>query len=237
MKRLSAVVGIFLVATIGFGPAQALDGSCSINGGSADTPHVHDVKGDQMEPTTAVPMPDGTDVLSAWFARDHDGVVTANINVGSLNGAELNYAYYFSWTFRGEGPASNELRWVAVQPRPDAPSGSPVGYGPRYSYGYLDTTSPGVQRLVLEGESIGSVKAGTPGFVSVVVPLEKMGAPRPGDALSLILVQTRVLFGNPGFPPGYAPPTLPSGTPTPPGGVALTVDTSANADLCDEILV
>ena len=169
MKVTRTIVALAATMSLALGltPSHALDGTCSILGGSADTPHVEDVKGDQMEPTTQVPTPDGTDVLGGWLARDENGVVTANLSVGSLNGTETNYVYYFRWTFRGSDPSTKELRWVSIQPRPDAPAGSPVAYGARYRYGYLDTTTPGLQTLVYAGDSTGTVTNGTPGTISV----------------------------------------------------------------------
>jgi len=159
------------------------DETCTVAGGSADTPHLIDGFGDTTLTTgtdPAIEALDPTDLLAGWFARDEAGVVTANMKVQNLIEPFANVVYYMRWDYKGSDDAIKTTRWVSVQPRPSLPAGLPVAYGPRYRWGYLDTTTVGVQTLVAEGESTGSVTYGSPGTMSIVVPLDKMGKPGPG---------------------------------------------------------
>ena len=226
MKLRSLIaIGLAAVLTIGASPVQALDETCSIDGGSADTMHVEDMLGDGTVDDVGddVARNDPADLLGAWFQRDDDGKVTAHFQVAQLTGTESNVVYYFLWNWVG-GEPTKVRRWVAAQPRV---------YGGRYRYGYLDTTTPGVSTLVSEGDVSGGVTVGAPGEAFVEVPLDKMGKPQPGDVLNNILVQARVLIGQPGLPPGVWPEAAGPER----SGLVSTVDDSANANVCDFIEV
>lgn len=222
MIRRASVILLAVACALSFAPAHALDDSCSIDGGSASSPHMEDLAGDQQANLdSGVPTPDSTDILSSWFARGDDGRITANIALTSLTGTELSFRYYVQWSHRGADPALKSRRFVTVQPRP---------YGNIYRYGYLDTTAT-PQTLVTEGETTGTVTTGAPALLSIVVPMDKLGDPQPGDLLIDVLAQARVLAGNPGAPSPVPPP--PPGTPS---GVVSTVDDTTNGDSCVDVL-
>jgi hypothetical protein len=239
MLAMSAMAAALLLQTT---PSHAnADESCTVAGGSADTPHLIDGFGDTLLTADTDPTIEGldpTDLLAGWFSRSEDGVLTANMKVQNLVEPLANVVYYMLWDFKGTDDAIKTTRWISVQPRPSLPAESPIAYGPRYRYGYLDKTTVGVQTLVAEGDSTGAVSYGSPGAMSIVVPLAKMGNPGPGDLLSNLVMQARVLIGSPGLPPGYSVPPPPPPAPSIPGGLVSTTDDTTDAlEYCSDVEV
>ena len=239
LKRLLAAVALSALALSTL-PASAatLDATCSIAGGSATSPHAIDAKADgllsgvdpEVDPHTT--PHDVTDIHDSWFSRAADGTVSANVSVNQLLPVTENLVFYVRWNYPDtDGVAPDKsIRFVSVQLRTEIPGAMPQG---TFRYGFLDTTTPGLQTLVSEGYTTGSWSAGTPGVISIVVPFASMGNPASGEALTSLIVQARALVGHPGHGHPEINPNGASG-----GGVVTTVDDSTNAeDLCDTITV
>jgi len=214
----SMICATIAVAAFGFAPARAAV-ACTFNG-TAESPAVVDQTDDAALGgiDASVTAMDPTDIERMWFQTAPDGAVTTHISVTNIPTVDSNPASTFKII---------KTNFVSAQIRPTAPP----ALGPTFQYGYLDTSTPGVQSLVAQGFTTGSVTPGSPGEIAITVPFNKLGDPQAGQDIDGLLVQARVLIGHPGHGHPEIAPNGASG-----GGVVSTVDDTTNAaDACDTL--
>lgn len=232
-RRIALMLVLAALAAFGFAPAGAVEPGCTAAEGSATTPHFADATLDYNGPVTGnqgtTPYGEvyreGTDVVAGWISKTETGTYQANIDVASFSGLEWNAVFYFLFDWEGgQGGLTppHTRRYVSAQIRQYAEGGG------TFSYGYLNTTLP-VAQLIREGFTTGSARTGTPGGVTVDIPLDKMAATPeqtagPGDLLANPLAESRVLIGHPGHGQQSVTSNAAAG-----GGLVGVADDTANA--------
>jgi hypothetical protein len=138
---------------------------------------ITDPSGDAVNPSGAPGSTDQVDVLDVSFSTDSGAqTLTTTMTLSSLTSPPQPIAgtadtyYYVVWSFGGKNYAT-----LASEPAPDAAA---------FSYGEFDT---GINQLSTSNAATGTVTAGTPGTISVTVPLSGIGNPtipvsQPADA-------------------------------------------------------
>ena len=217
MNMRPLVAAVAALTVLAFGPVQAYDETCSAANGSAATPHLEDGRGDWNGTITG--NESGTafgdinnshnDVLAGWLNRDGNKV-TATITLAELTGNEINEVVYFFWNHFSAATPERTRRWVATTFN---------GRTVTYNYGHR-TVNPttGQGTIVTEGTTTGSIVAGSPGSITMNVPMSKMGNPVIGDELGDPVAESRFYAGVPGV---Y--------------GQLYTIDNTRDGDGCTEI--
>lgn len=196
MRRGLLLAGmLLLMTTLAWVPAHAT--ACDVDSGSGADPHLVDFAGDYEgivggNGQATIPYGDvygdGTDLIAGWINRT--GIVyTANIRTVTWTGLETNAIYYFLWTYNAGNPLQ-ERRWVSAQLTRPLPT--PLY---QFRYGYVDNTGP-IGNLIQQGSTTGTMTAGSPGNISIVIPMTRMGSPPSGATLGMILAEARVLLGT-----------------------------------------
>lgn len=196
------MIGAFVLAAL-VHPAANADLHCNVDAGTEAAPHLEDAAGDWEGIVTGngqalIPYGDvyreSTDVLSAWINRTGT-TFTANIRLNTWSGlTETNAVYNFLWTYQGTSPVNQARRFVSarlVRPLP-----IPIY---EFSYGWIDTSGE-IDLINTYGATTGSMIAGTPGAISIVIPFHRsqLGRPGPGAVLEDIVAEARVLVGAAG---------------------------------------
>jgi hypothetical protein len=243
MKIRSLVLAVLLGGSLLQGsPARAdhtsqiADCVVDIDSASADSPHLVDPEGDWnglsgngAEDGVGELYREGVDITAAWFARDAEGGIDAVTQIASLSDLQPNTIFYLLWyspDTDGVAP-DRSTRWVSARIR---------GYAePTYTYGHMAQGLTGIQ-FFTDGETTGTVATGTPGTISVDIPLEEMGidasageyftfADLAGIFGGLLGAESRILLGS----PEPLPPPSPLRH-----GFVYEADTSDNfLEICD----
>jgi hypothetical protein len=128
---------------------------------------ITDADGDAVNPSGAPGSTSQVDVTNVAFSTDPGAhTLTTTMTLSSLTSPVQPIAgtadtyYYVVWSYGGKTYAT-----LASEPAPDAQA---------FSYGEFDT---GINQLSTSNAATGSVTAGTPGTISVTVPLSGIGNP------------------------------------------------------------
>jgi hypothetical protein len=128
---------------------------------------ITDPSGDAVNPSGAPGSTSEVDVTNVSFATDSGAhTLTTTMTLNSLSAPPQPIAgtadsyYYVVWSYGGKTYAT-----LASEPAPDAQA---------FSYGEFDT---GTNQLSTSNAATGVVTAGTPGTISVTVPLSGIGNP------------------------------------------------------------
>lgn len=225
--------------------AQA-SGECPVplSLGSAENPNLTDPANDWEglvlgNGSATYPVGDvyreGTDIVSAWLARDAEGDMTANIQVADLGEVQPNAIFYFLWTY-----GTTEANGVEVEARRWA-SARMKGYTSAFSFGNLvpsSTLPTSTQTFRTEGDTTGTIDVAGD-LLTIDLPrggvsflgesTDNWGAPEGGSVLLEPSAEARFLIGS--------PEPLPSNPAGLRHGYVYPADDSANADpVCDTIV-
>jgi hypothetical protein len=128
---------------------------------------ITDADGDAVNPSGAPGSTSQVDVTNVAFSTDPGAhTLTTTMTLSSLTSPVQPIAgtadtyYYVVWSYGGKTYAT-----LASEPAPDAEA---------FSYGEFDT---GINQLSTSNAATGSVTPGTPGTISVTVPLSGIGNP------------------------------------------------------------